>query len=288
MLPPQPSAKRARRERTLLAVALLAGLAALWQWVLFAADNSFLDGICAALDTRDLAPEARAVRLYQWASTYDEHIPPSEAAAPPGPFELLTLRSIVEHRAYFRADCGPKAWLLTTLAQRAGLSARELRLCDSAHITRHVVCEMRIASRWVVFDPTIGLDFRRRDGRLATAAELKDRALLAANAARAPRYDAHRWRFNHAERLHFEKLPLLGGLIRRLAPRLTGHPAAELALPAALKRPRLLTAGGLAALAVFALAAAGTSARRRRKPGLRSEWTAPLPRQALASEAEQD
>jgi hypothetical protein len=272
----------------LLTLALLASLAALCQWLLFAEDNSFLDGICSALGARDLAPEARAVRLYRWASTYDDNIPPSESAAPPSPYDSLTLRSIVAHRAYFQADCGPKAWLLVALAERAGLKGRELRLCDSAHITRHVVCEVRIGSRWVVFDPTLGLDFRRRDGRPATAAELRDPALLAANATRAPQYDAHRWRFDHAERLHFEKLPLLGGLLRRLAPHITGHPAEELALPAALGRPRLVAAGSLAAFALFFLVTAGILAHWRRKPAQRSEWTVPLPRRALAPKAEQD
>jgi hypothetical protein len=281
-------AKLARREQIFLILALLASFAALWQWLLFVEDNSFLDGICSALGVRDLGPEARAVRLYRWTSTYDDHIPPSEPAARPGPYDSLTLRSIVDHRAYYSADCGLKARLLVALATRAGLKGRELRLCDSSHITRHVVCEVQISGRWVVFDPTIGLDFRRRDGRPATAAELRDPALLAANVIRAPQYNAHRWRFDHAERLHFEKLPLLGGLIRRLAPHLTGRPAEELALPAALDRPRRVTAGGLAALALLALAAAGMAARRRRKLAVQREWTAPLQRPVLAPNAEQD
>ena len=32
----------------------------------------------------------------------------------------MTLRSIVDHRAYFQADCGSKARLLVALATRAG------------------------------------------------------------------------------------------------------------------------------------------------------------------------
>ena len=266
MLHPQQPKKLARRESILLAVMLVAGLASLGQLVLFAEDNSFLDGICAALGTHDLAPEPRAMRLFRWASTYDDDVPPTDPAAASMARDLRTPRTIVEHPAYFRADCGSKARLLAALAGRAGLKARELRLCDSTHITRHVVCEVWLGGRWAVFDPTIGLDFRRRDGRLATAAELRDRALLAANAARAPRYDPRRWRFDHAERLHFEKLPLLGGLLRRLAPRLTGRPAEELALPIVFDRPRLITASSCAALSLLALLAAGGSAYRRRKP----------------------
>jgi hypothetical protein len=281
-------AKLAHREPILVILALLASFAALWQWLLFVEDNSFLDGICSALGVRDVGPEARAVRLYRWTSTYDDHIPPSESAVPPSRYDALTLRSIVDHRAYFQADCGSKARLLVALAERAGLKGRELRLCDSGHITRHVVCEVQITNRWVVFDPTIGLDFRRRDGRLATAAELRESALLAANAIRAPRYNAHRWNFDHAERLHFEKLPLLGGLIRRLAPHLTGRPAEELAFPAALDRPRLVTAGGLSVFALFALAAAAISARRRRKPAVQRDRPASLQRPILAPNAEQD
>jgi hypothetical protein len=288
VLQPQSSLRLARREYVFLSLALLAVLTALWQWALFVEDNTFLDGICSALGTRDLAPEARAVRLYRWASTYDDYIPPSESAASPGRFDLPTLRSIVEHRAYFQADCGSKTRLLAALAGRAGLQARELRLCDSAHITRHVVCEMRIGSRWAVLDPTIGLDFRRRDGRLATAAELCDPSLFAANAGRAPRFNARIWRFDHAERLHFERLPLLGGLLRRLARHLTGRPAEELALPAVLDRPRLTAAVSFALLALFAMVAAGKSARQRRKPVVPSPWKVSLQRRVLAPEAEQD
>ena len=44
---------------------------------------------------------------------------------------------------------------------------RELRLCDTGHIARHVVCEIRMNGSWAVFDPTSGLDFRRADGRLS-------------------------------------------------------------------------------------------------------------------------
>src|SRR5439155_1167167 len=82
----------------------------------------------------------------------------------------LTFRSIVEHRAFFRADCGTNARLLCELARRAGLEARELRLCDAGHTARHVVCEIRLNGSWAVFDPTSGLDFRQADGRLAPPA----------------------------------------------------------------------------------------------------------------------
>jgi hypothetical protein len=288
VLHPQSLTRLARREYVFLTLALLGGLTALCQWVLFTEDNTFLDGICSALGTRDLTPEARAVRLYRWASTYDDHISPSEAAAAPGRFHLLTLRSIVDHRAYFRADCGSKTRLLAALAGRAGLRARELRLCDSAHITRHVVCEVRIGRRWAVFDPTIGLEFRRRDGRLATASELRDPALLAADAARAPQYRLHGWRFDHAEHLHFERLPVLGGLLRRLAPHVTGRPAEELALPTALDQPRLTGAGSFALLALFAMAAASRLSRQRRQSPPQNAWKVSFPRRALAPEAEQD
>src|SRR5207248_8773831 len=88
-------------------------------------------------------------------------------------------------------------------------------------------CALPICGRWAVFDPTVDLDFRRRDGQPAAAAELRAPALLAANAARVPEYDLRRWRFDHPERLHFERIPLIGSRLRRLATRLTGRPAAE-------------------------------------------------------------
>lgn len=173
---------------------------------------------------------------------------------------FVTPQMMVARRADFRDDCGTKAWLLVLLAGRAGLAARELRLCDARHIARHVVCEVRLAGRWVVLDPTADVAFRRQDGRLATVAELRDRRLLAVNMARAaPPYHRDSFRFDHAERLHFEKLPLVGGLARRLAARIAGRPAAELALPQFLERPRLVLAGSFAALALLALLGRGCS-----------------------------
>src|SRR5260370_20178124 len=113
--------------------------------------------MCSALGVRDAGPEARAVRLSRWRSTHGDHIPPSESAAPPGPYDSLTLRSIVEHRAYFQADCGSKAPLLISPVEPPGLKARQRRLCGSRHTTPHVVCEVQVSSPLVVFHPTLGL-----------------------------------------------------------------------------------------------------------------------------------
>jgi hypothetical protein len=280
-----------RLERFLLLVASCCGFLLAWQLALHHADNSYLDGICAARGAYDLPPEARAMELFNWVSTYDAvQTPdaggqaPSDLVAPRG---LLTPRAMVEHRAYFRANCGYKAWLLAILAQRAGLEARELRLCDARHIARHVLCEIRIHGRWVVFDPMVHLAFRRADGQLATAAELQAPALLAANAARTTGYDLRRWPFDHPERLHFEKVPVIGGRLRRLAARITGRPAEELAIPQTLERPRLVAAGSFAAAALLALTGAGLSARRRRRSRERRQ-SAPSPLRALALESDQD
>jgi hypothetical protein len=273
-------------ERFLLCVALLCGVIAAWQLALHAGDNSFLDGICAAVAPAGLPDERRAERLFHWVSVYDNVRVLDDAANPPD--GLLTSRVMVEHRAYFRENCGSKAALLVMLARRAGLPARELRLCDAGHVARHVVSEIRVRGRWAVFDPTAALAFRRRDGRPATAAELRDRALLLENARRAPRYDLRRWRFDHAERLHFERLPFVGAMLRRLAPRLTGRPAEEWTLPSALERPRQLFAGACLTLALLAVAAAALTRRRRALRLARRQTLAPTPLRGLALEAEQD
>jgi hypothetical protein len=273
----------------------------LWQLANYQADNSFADGICAAIVRRERPPEERAMRLFHWVSRYDEPVSARQAAAAPAAFQsvtaadsmtpprgLLTPRSMVEHRAYYRGNCGFKAWLLAVLARRSGLKARELRLCSADHVARHVVCEIRIDAAWRVFDPTLDLDFRRADGELATAADLRDPLLLAANTRRAPAYDLHRWQFTHPERLHFEKVPLIGALLRRLAARLTGRPAEELAMPFAMEQPRLVVAALFAALALFALAVAGLLARRLRTAADPLQHNR-LPRRSLALEpAEQD
>ncbi len=249
-------------ERLLLGLALVCLLLSTWQLALFSHDNSFMDGVCAAVAPSTMAADQRATRLFRWVSDYDDGPPTStQAAAPSG---LVTPRVMIEHRAYFRDNCGSKAWLLAILAQRAGLSARELRLCDAHHVARHVVCEVHVDGRWAVFDPTADLAFRRADGAPATAEELRDPLLLTANARRGTNYNLRLWRFDHPERLHFEKLPLVGGLARRVATRLTGRPAEQLAVPPILERPRLVAAACLTFLALLTLAGASVSFRRRR------------------------
>jgi hypothetical protein len=289
--------RRPLSEHLLRGLALLSTLIAFWQLALFASDNSFVDGICAALVRPQLAPEERAMTLFRWVSHYDtaEATPPggtassSTSSAGTRPFGLLSPRAMIEHRDYFRENCGSKAWLLAVMARRSGLEARELRLCDASHVARHVVCEVRIDGRWCVFDPTVGLDFRRTDGQLATAAELRDPALLAANARRAPSYDLRRWQFAHPERLHYEKVPLVGGHLRRLAARVTGRPAEELAIPFSLEQPRLVAAGTSVLLALLSLSAAGLLLRRRSRACLRVAQREQAPLRAFALESsEQD
>jgi hypothetical protein len=279
-----------RVERFLLILALCCCLVSAWQIALYVADNSFVDGLCAALGTSDLGPEARALRLFHWVSTYDapDSTNSQTTVSLDPPSGLLTPRAMVANRAYFRANCGSKAWLLAIMARSAGLDARELRLCDARHQARHVICEIHVGGRWVVFDPTAHLEFRRADGRLATATELRNPVLLAANAARVSGYDLRRWRFDHAERLHYEKAPLIGGLLRRLAPRVTGRPAEELAAPAVLERPRLAVVASLIGLTLLSLVTAGALTRRRIWAAARRAGQ-PHPRlRGLALEAEQD
>jgi transglutaminase superfamily protein len=278
--------RRPRSERFLLGVLAISSLLCLWQLALFTVDSSFVDGICAVVARPESPPEQRAMQLFRWVNSYDDEELSSSAATPPR--GLLTPRAMIEHRAYFRANCGSKAWLLAILARHAGLQARELRLCDARHEARHVVCEVLIGSRWLVLDPTVDLDFRRRDGQLATAAELRDPALLAVNARRADYYDLQRWQFTHAERLHFEKVPLVGGLLRRLAARLSGRPAEELTIPPALEQPRLVAAGSLALLALLALAATVLLARRRGRATQRLVQHDRVPVRAFALNTDQD
>jgi hypothetical protein len=262
------------QQRFILIVIGVLLLGSLWEFALAAQDASYADGICTALGLASLPPNAKAMRLFHWVSRFDDGAPPVD---PTGvPHGLLSPRLIVEHPVYYREDCGSNAWFFGFLAWRAGLRARELRLCDVHHNARHVVCEVWLDGRWAVFDPTVELDFRRQDGLPATAQELHDFSLLAANAARVPAYDLRRWRFDHPERLHFEKIPLLGGGLRRLAARVTGRPAEELSPPPLLEWPRLFVAESLALLAGLCGVAWGWSARRSRRP--RTERARAMPR----------
>lgn len=288
-----------RTERLLLGLALLSTLFTLWQLVLFAGDEHYLDGACAAVirtaPRAPLSPEERAMALFRWVSQYDGgRTRPAGAPAPhelpppgPGPLTLVTAPTVIQYRGYFRENCSAKVGLLVDLARRAGLDARPLRLCDAGRVTRHVVCEVSLAGCWRVFDPMVGLDFRRADGELATAADLRDPQLVAANARRVPAFDTRRWTFSHPEHFRFEKLPLVGAPLRRLTARLTGRPAGEWAAPWPLEQPRLLAAGGSAALALLLLSATGLVHRRRARVRRALRGPPPVTRFALEA-SEQD
>jgi hypothetical protein len=284
-------------ERLLLALAFLCGLLAMGQLALFAGDNRLLDGVVAAVTKPGQAPEERAVGLFRWVSRYDggrtrlagSPVPRDRPPPCPGPLTLVTAPTVIRYRGHFRENCGAKVRLLVDLARRAGLPARPLRLCDADGVTRHVVCEVRLDGRWRVFCPMVGLDFRRADGTLATAADLRDPGLVAANVRRVPAFDALRWPFTHPEHFRFEKkLPVVGTPLRRLAARLTGRPAEELALPWPLEQPRLLAAGGSAAVMLLLLSAAALLRRRAlARVRITQREQPPVPRFALEP-SEQD
>src|SRR4051812_28306314 len=106
-------------ERLLLGLALSGSVVSFWQFALFQADNSFADGVCAAIARPERPPEERAMRLFRWVSSYDDPVPAPRivgAGAAPHPVNaadavtpsrgLLTPRVMVEHRGYFRGNCG--------------------------------------------------------------------------------------------------------------------------------------------------------------------------------------
>src|SRR5205809_3589504 len=81
---------RPRSERLLLGLVLTGSVISLWQLALFQADNSFADGICAAIVRRERPPEERAMRLFRWVSSYDDPVPALPAVAAPAASQSVT------------------------------------------------------------------------------------------------------------------------------------------------------------------------------------------------------
>ena len=170
--------------------------------------RSYLKGFSDAIIPASDNPEEKVEAILQWMS----HGPARRTAADPGelaarnPEDTLNIERLLE-------VCGTASNAFVNLAQASGLRARRLLLLDGNGTSKHVVVEVWIDGRWVVVDPAYRTLLRLPDRRLATSADLKDRATLRAATQSIPGYPES-YTFERTVHVRLARIPLIGKYLR--------------------------------------------------------------------------
>ncbi len=164
---------------------------------------------------RPASPEARVVRDVAYARMHIRR--PALADLHPWPvrvyYQLNPMHpgpgDVLRWGADYRGACGSTARVVHAMLESQHIPTRVLLLTDAREHSLHTVLESRVQGRWVVLDPLYGIVFRRRDGALATRAELlADPAHFHAQVDSVAGYDA-RYTYEHATLLNWHKIPVV-------------------------------------------------------------------------------
>ncbi|HEV2520747.1 MAG TPA: transglutaminase-like domain-containing protein [Candidatus Acidoferrales bacterium] len=172
--------------------------------------RSYLKGFSDAIIPASDGPEQKVEAILQWMA----HGPARRTSAETSgldarnPEETLNIERLLE-------VCGTATNAFVNLAQSNGLHARRLLLLDSHRSVEHVVVEVLIDGRWIVVDPAYRALFRRPDGRLVTAAELKDPATFRTVTQLIPAY-RQAYSYETTSHIHLGRIPLVGKYLRAI------------------------------------------------------------------------
>ncbi len=127
----------------------------------------------------------------------------------PGPGDVLRWGSD------YRGACGSHVRVVVAMLRAHGIPARPLLHLDNHGHNVHTVVEAQIDGRWVVADALYGIVFRRRDGALASAADMRsDHAALLSQTVHVPGYDTTLYNFDPVTHFNWNKVPVLLPAVR--------------------------------------------------------------------------
>ena len=170
--------------------------------------RSYLKGFSDAIIPVSDGPEQKVEAILQWMA----HGPARRNSADPGglalrnPEDTLNIQKLLE-------VCGTATNAFVNLAQSSGLHARRLLLLDQNRLTKHVVVEVLIDGRWIIVDPAYRALLRRPDGRLVTAAELRDPATFRTVTQLIPSYPES-YSYEKTSYVRLSRIPLVGKYLR--------------------------------------------------------------------------
>lgn len=177
--------------------------------------HMFLRGFADAIVPLEGSPQERTEALLRWFRHEPERI-----SAPVAESTSLRDRdpvNIVQNARLLKV-CGSASNAFINLADVAGVRTRRLLLLAPSGGTMHVVAEVEWGDRWVVVDPRFARVFEDGSGRALTKEELRDPAVFRDAISRIPGYKPM-YTFERTAHLHLQRLPLLGGLLRRVLDR---------------------------------------------------------------------
>jgi hypothetical protein len=243
--------------RTLRGLAVLFGTLGLLAFAQFEADVRRLAAFAAEADSgragisserlvRDVAYARAHIRRLRLADLHSGPVRLYYRLNPmhPGPGDVL------RWGADYRGACGSTARVVHAMLEAQHIRTRVLLLTDARERSLHTVLESHVDGRWVVLDPLYGIVFHRRDGALATRADLlADPAFFHAQVDTVQGYDA-RYTYERATLFNWHKVPVVLPLLRAMLTRVMGSERV-----AAIERPDLWMWPQAAAALVCAVAA---------------------------------
>lgn len=227
-------------------IAILAGACAFFLGI---SNSRYLDGvnrrIAAGAETR----EDHVVRTFQLVSRWHEFDPNRiesrlfrgvarlEYGSPLHVSARTTLTAGVDRKG----PCGAVSRTLIVLLRRAGFDARRAILHDLDGVAHHTVVEVYLDGEWRVLDPTYAWFWRRPwDGRIATAADLRDASFLASILPSVPHYPIEDYTYGNVYHLRWSKVPGLARVQGMLEKLLGRDRVQRIGTPSLYERPAFL------------------------------------------------
>ena len=130
---------------------------------------------------------------------------------------------VLRYGCDYRGPCGSSTRVVVTLLQASGVPSRSLFLFGPDNRHDHTVVEARVDGRWVVVDPAFGVVMHRRDGVLATAADLAaDPAFYHAQVDTIHDY-VQSYSYESTANFNWHKVPVVLPALRRMLVQVLGE-----------------------------------------------------------------
>lgn len=218
-----------RLARLAWAGALALALASAALYVIYQGDRRLLAQLADQVDAgRQLTDEQRLV-LYVDFTTHQLRDPHFEEIEP-WPVRLYYLLNplhpgpgdVVRWGSDYRGPCGSHSRVLVAMLQSRGIDVLPLLLLDGRGKSLHTVVRAFIGGRWVVADGDFGIVYRRRDGALASAADLAaDTAFFRAQVDTIPGYPPF-YNFDATTLFNWRKIPVVLPAVHALLVKVLG------------------------------------------------------------------